>query len=182
MCFLPSPEVTPHGLKDHFDNEPTDETRAWVAQVMNSETFLCKIGDFLEDYGPVQVPEAEVLKCKKHLVKAKLLDYSQGKYVFSKYTTPPSERVGDEAAVFEDVAPLIKAIFDYAKSAGKNGNEFTVKLVPANQLTASIAGTNHKMDACIIEDKDYVGVLPNNNIIIGKEFKKNRSWDDQINV
>ncbi|KAF5316066.1 hypothetical protein D9619_006118 [Psilocybe cf. subviscida] len=176
------PEVTPHGLKDHFDNEPTDETRAWVAQVMNSETFLCKIGDFLKDYGPVQVPETDVLKCKKYLVKAKLLKFSQSKYIFSKYTTPPSEMEGDESKVFEDVAPLIEAIFDYAKSVSKQGNAFTVKLVPANQLTASIAGTNHKMDACIVEDKNYKGVLQNNNIIIGKEFKKHRSWNDQITV
>jgi hypothetical protein len=82
---------------------------------------------------------------------------------------------GDEAEVFEDVATIIESIFNYADSVSKRGNTFTVKLVPANQLTASITGTNHKIEACIIEDKDYAGVLPDNNIIIGKEFKKNRT-------
>lgn len=174
--------MTPHGLQDHFDDEPTDETRAWVAQVMNSETFLCKIGDFLEDYGPVKVPDEDVQKCKEFLVGTGYLNHSQEKYVFSDYTTPPSGLAGEEADVFENVAPIIQAIFDYVDSLSKRGNKFTVKLVPANHLTASIAGTNHKMDACIIEDKNYTGVLTNNNIVIGKEFKKNRNWRDQIVV
>ncbi|KAF5316058.1 hypothetical protein D9619_006112 [Psilocybe cf. subviscida] len=171
-----SPEAAPHGL---CNPEPTSKTCAWVAQGMNSETFLCKIADFLQDYGPVQVPGEDVLECKRYLVKANLLGYKQGAYVLWEHQTPPLTRRLDQNKVFE-VALVIEAIFDYAKSVSKRGNEFT--LVPTDQLTESVATTNHNLDVCIVEDKDFVGVSKTNNIVIGKEFKKHISWADQITV
>lgn len=176
--LLLSPEAAPHGL---CNPEPTSKTCAWVAQGMNSETFLCKIADFLQDYGPVQVPGEDVLECKRYLVKANLLGYKQGAYVLSEHQTPPLTRRLDQNKVFE-VALVIEAIFDYAKSVSKRGNEFT--LVPTDQLTESVAttNTNHNLDVCIVEDKDFVGVSKTNNIVIGKEFKKHISWADQITV
>lgn len=102
--------------------QSTFKTSTWMKRMhgwlkswtLNNETFLRKIGDFLKDYGPVQVDEADIVKWKKHLVNKKLLRKSKGKYVFSKYMISPSERVSDEDKVFKGVAPIIDAIFKHA--------------------------------------------------------------------
>lgn len=149
---------------------------------MNSETFLCKIGDFLHDYGPARVPPEDVAACKEALLEAELLEHREGVYSWAAYRMLPSEWDEVEGKVFEHLEPIVDAIFAYAHSISKSGNDYTFKLVPDSHLTASIAGTNHKMDACIIEDAKYKGVLTNDNIIIAKEFKKEKHWREQIDV
>jgi hypothetical protein len=63
-----------------------------MAQAMNSETFLCKIGNFLQDSGLVRVPKEDVAACKMALLEANLLGYREGVYNWVAYRMPPSKQ------------------------------------------------------------------------------------------
>ncbi|KAF5323170.1 hypothetical protein D9619_013738, partial [Psilocybe cf. subviscida] len=52
-------------------------------------------------------------------------------------------------------------------------------MVPHKYLEAEIAGTNHKMDGCMVDPEYKTGKLPVRFIILPHEYKKRRHPDDQ---
>lgn len=175
---------------------------------MNGETLLCPIEEFLEDYGPYKgVTSADVNKCKKFLIQSNLLNKSGTAWV--QYQKKPSEMAKEkeskqaateegeeepkesgekdkkpkrdrtEPRIFAHLGPIIEKIFHYA--GNRRCNDYEFQLVPFTYLESDIGGTNHKMDACIVEEPTKTK-LPVNNGVVPHEFKVEREVTAQITV
>jgi hypothetical protein len=159
-----------------------------VAEAMNSETLLCPIDKFLAHYGPYKVDPNDVKECKVVLVEAGLLTHSGREYKWSKYETKPSEMAANmdhdnkertEPEIFAHLFKIVEKIYSYARE--RRGNKYGFELVPYRYLKAAIGGTNHKMDACIVEEQTP-GKLDVSTGIAPHEFKVRRDATDQIDV
>lgn len=156
---------------------------------MNSETLLCSIEKFLGHYGPFKVDPNDVKECKSVLVKVGILERSGRDYMWSKFQTKPSEMATNmdpnntertEPKIFAHLSEIVKSIFSYAGQ--RRGNDYQFELVPYRYLKAAIGGTNHKMDACIVEEQTETGKLDVSTGIAPHQFKVKKDAIDQIDV
>ncbi|KAF5316633.1 hypothetical protein D9619_006095 [Psilocybe cf. subviscida] len=185
---LPNVRGTPRRAPQDADDELTNEIRARVAKAMNSETLLCSIDKFLAHYGPYKVKPNDVKDCKAALIKTGILKRSGGDYRWAKYQKNPSEMASDmdpnntertEPKIFAHMLEIVEKIYSYA--GARRENEYKFELVPYRYLKAAIGGTNHKMDACIVEAQTP-GKLDVSTGIAPHEFKVERDATDQIEV
>lgn len=176
-------DATPHGLKEDADIKESDKIRAKVAQTMNSETLLCPIKDFLQDYGPVSVQSDEIEDCKQFLLDEDILiAYSNG-YRWKDYPQNPRAMKGAEAKIFDHIKIIVDAILKYAGTTTRGrGNQYNFAMVPHNDVESDIAGANHKMDASIVEPEYTGSILAVRFSIVPNEYKTKRNARDQKKV
>lgn len=91
----------------------------------------------------------------------------------------PENTERTEPKIFAHLSEIVETIYAYAGVRRGNGYEF--ELVPYRYLKAAIGGTNHKMDACIVEEQTP-GKLDVSTGIAPHEFKVRRDATDQIEV
>lgn len=183
--YSSSLQATPHADKPDLGKKISNQSRKDVAQAMNSEMLVCDIMPFLANYGPspdIEISQDVLNSCKKYLLGQEILKKKGSDWSWTGFPTSPTESKKTESEAFDPLAEIVKGIWDYAEKVQKEKNHpYKFQMVPKSHIDASIPGTNHMMDACVVE-ASYKDLLVTNNSIMPWEMKTKWTKSDQIQV
>jgi hypothetical protein len=168
-----------------------------IAREMAPEILQCCLTEFLDHYGPWQVPLAmvndvyNIFISGKPLVKRVEPDHEntvQNSWVFTDFEIEPMNRPSLEWMVFRGLENIVGSLHecDIKGKLAETGRTPTLhyKDCPFWHTKSEIKGTNNHLDACLTEQidgqpghADYQDSSPNRidlaDIAVPAEFKKN---------